>query len=226
MSRYMDYDHAGWVQAQITATKKNQRPTKREQALALDNRGWWGAPLELNAFHKRALTILGLVGGGIYNCPIEWHLTHWWPNQIIVTWSHAHGMGTWDFDQMTKLMLLCHTGRIRGYIGAKKGGRYSGLEIFLSERVATGGMNTRHPNLEEAISDFQHWYRQDDPVTYPGDRPFPLLAVRSAIGDYHHALDKRAHGGVAAYHAIQAIESALALPWVQGASLKDTVPAT
>lgn len=47
-------------------------------------------------------------------------------------------------------------------------------------------------------------------------------AVRAAIGDYYHALDKREHGGVAAGQALDKIQAALGMRWEQGASLKDT----
>lgn len=49
-----------------------------------------------------------------------------------------------------------------------------------------------------------------------------LDEVRAAIGDYYHALDTRQHGGVAAGQALDKIQMALGMNWVQGASLKDT----
>ena len=42
-------------------------------------------------------------------------------------------------------------------------------------------------------------------------------AVTQAVRDYHFALDNRQHGGVAAERAIDAIQTALGLHWVQGA---------
>lgn len=63
-----------------------------------------------------------------------------------------------------------------------------------------------------------------------GDHALPiegrqLAAVRAAIGDYYHALDTRQHGGLAAGQALDKIQAALGMSWVQGASLKDD-PAT
>ena len=43
--------------------------------------------------------------------------------------------------------------------------------------------------------------------------------VRQAIRDYHFALDKRQHGGLAADRALMAIEAALGTRWVQGQEL-------
>ena len=45
--------------------------------------------------------------------------------------------------------------------------------------------------------------------------------VRKAITEYHVALDKRQHADAAANTAINAIESALGMPWVQGKALRD-----
>lgn len=44
-------------------------------------------------------------------------------------------------------------------------------------------------------------------------------AVRAAIKEYHYALDCREHGGVAAHKALNSIQAALGMSWVQGASL-------
>lgn len=46
-------------------------------------------------------------------------------------------------------------------------------------------------------------------------------AVTAALWDYHHALDTRQHGGVAADKMVKAVEAALGKPWKQGATLKE-----
>jgi hypothetical protein len=45
----------------------------------------------------------------------------------------------------------------------------------------------------------------------------PLEQVREAVRDYYYALDKRVHGGSAADKAMNRIERALGMNWVQGA---------
>lgn len=45
-----------------------------------------------------------------------------------------------------------------------------------------------------------------------------LEAVRAAVRGYYAALDKREHGGVAQDVAFSAIQRALGMQWVQGAS--------
>lgn len=215
MTRYMSYDHANWVQMEL-AGKQGRTLTKRDATKAADKKGWHAAPKELNDFHKRAFNILGIVGGGIYNAPIGWNSVRWCsPRQIIVPWL-AKGFGTWDFNELTLFTLLCHTGRIRGYI-APCNNQY--LNVWLSERTNEGQMALRHPNLQEAIEDFQGWYWQTDPVTFPGDRPFPLKAIREAITAYHHALDTRQDGTLAGLHLTDEIQDAMGMPWIQGATL-------
>jgi len=44
----------------------------------------------------------------------------------------------------------------------------------------------------------------------------PLDAIRAAVTAYHLALDRREQGGGAAGQALDAIEQALGMPWVQG----------
>lgn len=51
-----------------------------------------------------------------------------------------------------------------------------------------------------------------------------LLAVRRAVSDYYSALDRREHGGVAQDKAFRAIEAALGMHWVQGASISGKTP--
>ena len=51
-----------------------------------------------------------------------------------------------------------------------------------------------------------------------------LLAVRKAVRDYYAALDRREHGGVAQDKAFRAIEQALGMQWVQGATISAKTP--
>lgn len=173
MSRYLYYDHAGWLEDQIAATKRH-KPTKREETAAKERKGWYAAPDKLNHFQRRAINLIGIVGGGIYNCPIGWQSVIWWPKQIIFSWE-GNGFGTWDYLNMTTFTLLCHKARIRGYIGPCNQ-RY--LKIFLSERSDQGCSATRHPSLDQALADFNRWYPHEHMITYPGDKEQFLTGSR------------------------------------------------
>ena len=60
---YDTMDHADWVQDNLNAIRR-RKPSPRDAKAAAAGRGWYGAPEALNDFHRRAFTILGVVGGG------------------------------------------------------------------------------------------------------------------------------------------------------------------
>ena len=162
MSRYVEMDHAGWVQKHLDAVRQH-KPTAAQRRAASESKGDFAAPEQLNAFHKRAFDILGIVGGGIYNAPISWGAVYWAPRQIIVPWRFNNVFGTFDFSGLTVFVFLCHEARIRGYL---ESGAPGGLKIWLSERSHEGGVSQRHPSLDEALADFRRWFPVDHPTTY------------------------------------------------------------
>lgn len=164
---YINMDHAGWVQNNNDAGKKLHR-TKRDARKALEYKGYLAAPDELNDFQRRAFDILGIVGGGIYNAPISWETVYWAPNTIAVNWSN--GLATFDFSQLTKLVFLCHEARIRADI-SPKGFRH--VEITLSQRSHEGSISLRHPDLDEAVSDFRGYFPTTHSINYGVAVPRP-----------------------------------------------------
>lgn len=157
---YINMDHAGWVEKNIAASKRH--PTKAELRKAKEeHRGWAAAPDTLNDFQRRAFTILGIVGGGIYNAPISWKTLYWQPRVLICAWHK--GFGTFDFSDLTRFVFLCHEARIRGYIGPLSHGH---LEVILSERKADGSVNERHPSLDEAIAEWCADFPADHSVIF------------------------------------------------------------
>lgn len=157
---YINMDHAGWVERNIAASRKN-KPTAKERRMARDRRGWHAAPDALNSFQRRAFDILGIVGSGIYNAPIFWDGLIWAPRYIICSW--RNGLGTFDFNELTTFVLLCHETRIRGHISAKT---HRHIEIALHERVATGSMGNRHPDINEMLDGWRKVFPQDHSIRY------------------------------------------------------------
>lgn len=157
---YINMDHAGWVESQIAAMKR-YKMTKRDRDAAAEHKGWHAAPDKLNDFQRRSFNILGIVGNGIYNAPIAWGGVVWAPWYLIVPW--RHNMATWDFQQLTSFVFLCHDARIRGDI-SPGGPRL--LSIALHQRTAAGGIATRHPNLAEAVEAHRQAIRLDHPIMY------------------------------------------------------------
>jgi len=169
---YVNMDHARWVASNIAASK-SRAPTAREKRRAVDHRGWFAAPDELNAFQCRAFDILGIVGNGIYNAPISWDTVYWHPRMIAVGWRNS--LATFDFMALTRFVFLCHEARIRGEISSK-GFRY--VEIHLSERVDAGSIGARHPNLDEAVAAFRQEFPADHSINY---RKAPAAASLEAV---------------------------------------------
>jgi hypothetical protein len=153
---YATMDHAGWVEDnnrgfnQINAKRKGFRP----------------APETLSPFQARVMDICGMVGGGIYNAPINWDKVQWGTgirhSGMFIPWRDGR-MSTFDFYPLTMLVLLCHEARIRCEISARAAGHFQ-LSFF--QRVHEGGMAERHPNIDEAVAAFRAYLPDDHRIRY------------------------------------------------------------
>lgn len=137
MSRYANFDHAGWLRDHI--------------------RGRGLSPLG-----ERVATIIGITGGGIYNAPVNLDKVDWSDAQMIrLVWQRD--LDTFDFDRLTKLVFLCHEARIRCELD---GCGPHLIRMSFWQRAATGDISHRHPNLEEAVAEFRAWFPVDHPLRY------------------------------------------------------------
>lgn len=151
-------DHARWVEENNKAA--NQVYGKR--------RAYKPAPETLSRFQAKVMDILGMVGGGIYNAPINWEKVKWSAGGrgMFVPWRDGR-MSTFDFYALTNLVLLCHEARIRCEIRAKAAGHF---ELSFFQRCHEGGMAGRHPNIDEAVAAFREYLPPDHRIIYqPGD---------------------------------------------------------
>lgn len=146
-------DHAEWVEGNNRAANRNN--AKR--------RGFKPLPEKLGPFQRKVADILGMVGNGIYNAPVAHDKIDWdyGFNGVSVTWGRS--MSTFDFSELTLLVLLCHEARIRCCIGPA-GPRL--LRLSFWPRVAKGGMSSRHPNIDEAVASFRAYLPEGHRVTY------------------------------------------------------------
>jgi hypothetical protein len=135
--------------------------------------GWGSAPVKLSDAQARAFDILGMVGGGIYNCPIAWKTVGWLGDYgIKVSW-HKH-LATYDFGDLTRFVFLCHAGRMRG--GIMPGGPGL-LNITLTQRKISEGVSPdHHPNLAEAVAAFERYLPHDHSVRFV-DSPTAEMAA-------------------------------------------------
>jgi hypothetical protein len=152
-------DHAHWVEQNNQAA--NSIYEKR--------RNYKPAPEKLSTFQAKVMDICGMVGGGIYNAPINWDKVEWgvglrW-NAMTVPWRDGR-MSTFDFYPLTLLVLLCHEARIRCEVRARAAGHFN---LHFSERSHSGGMATRHPNIDEAVAAFRDYLPANHRIVYNCD---------------------------------------------------------
>jgi hypothetical protein len=140
-------DHADWVERQIAASKRG-KASAADQRRAKEGKGWLAAPDKLNPFQRRAMTILGVVGGGIYNARIQWDTLRWANRCIILGWDGR--LSTFDYRGLTDAVLMAHDAAIRFEVRPKM----RSLELILHERQPQRegmSMFEGHPTLEQAV---------------------------------------------------------------------------
>lgn len=157
---YDTMDHADWVQDNLNAIRR-RKPSPRDAKAAAAGRGWYGAPEALNDFHRRAFTILGVVGGGIYNAPIEWDSVEWRDDSLCLNWRNE--LATRDFRGLTDLVFLAHDAGIR--ISISPNMRNLRLILHSRARPPEGGSVCKgHPTLTTAVSDHRKRFPVDHPI--------------------------------------------------------------
>lgn len=141
--RYDNMDHAGWVERNIAAAKGDLSAADKRRAA--QGRGWGAAPDTLNPFQRRAFTLLGIMGSGIYNAPITWETVEWRPHSIWLTWQGE--LSTVDWRSLTDGVFLAHAAGIR--MAIQPAGR--ALRIGLADYANPDGWNYRKGLLADVI---------------------------------------------------------------------------
>lgn len=81
----------------------------------------------------------------------EHHIPGFKPKQYGFGWSVVHdrgGLATFDFYELTKLVVMAHDMCIRADVSPKNS---TSLIISIHKRQREGGMSERHPELNEAV---------------------------------------------------------------------------
>src|ERR1041385_3658410 len=102
-------------------------------------KGWEKLPEQLNEFQKKVCNIIGIVGGGIYNAPINPEKIEWGADVVSFGWQRE--LSSFDFNQLTLLVFLCHEARIRAEI---IGVGPSRMRVTFSARTEYGDQGARH----------------------------------------------------------------------------------
>jgi hypothetical protein len=148
---YQTMDHADWMQRNLDASRRMGRKVHKS------------APEKLSEFQRNVVDILGMVGGGIYNAPINIEKIDWsYGGGISVVWQQKE-FATFDYNTLTLLVFLCHDARIRCSVSAC-GPRNMRLSFW--QRQASGDVCVRHPNLEEAVKAFRAYLPADHRIIF------------------------------------------------------------
>lgn len=152
---YATMDHAKWVTNNILPYQK-RKPNQPQM------------PTTLTDFQAKVMDICGMVGGGIYNAPINWDKVDFgvgaWDGcgRVFVPWRDGR-LATFDGSSLTYLVMLCHEARIRCEIQARAWGH---LLLSFHERGDEGGIAGRHPSIDEAVAAFRRYLPDNHRISF------------------------------------------------------------
>jgi len=138
----------------------------------------------ISPFGRAVADLLGFVWRGLYHLPdeslikAEWHSDRW----ITIKLYKGHNLATYDFAELSWLVVASHDLMIRTSVHAEFGGA---LVLGFSPRSRTGDVGRRLPLLEDHIAGIRKLYEVveqdaavapadalvDEPSTPPGHRP-------------------------------------------------------
>lgn len=110
---------------------------------------WSGIPQDkLNDHNRRHIEMIAESWQTrVYNLPINWEKAEFTPNYTVITIRSM--MATFDFDQMTRLVILAHDYCVRVDVSARAPGY---LQLIFHDRQRDGTkIYNRHPTIEAAI---------------------------------------------------------------------------
>lgn len=163
MSTYQHMDHAAWVEENNRA--QNARMAKRNTRTPPKL-----YPETLTPIQAKAMDILGMVYGGIYNAPIKWEAVEWnYGRGIMVRISHHNSLATFDWGGLTLLVFLAHEARIR--VDIRTRGQWGLHIIFYQRKRQADNSAAHHPNLDEAVAKFRAYLPADHRILYREAEP-------------------------------------------------------
>lgn len=113
----------------------------------------------ISPFGKKVAQIIGTTWAGIYHLNAKAYRearTQWDSDKHIFIIIRDWELSTWDFDKLTKLVILSHDYCVRIAIEAVAPG-YVKIS-FWNRKSREGSISSRHPTIEEAILDPEfHW---------------------------------------------------------------------
>jgi len=120
--------------------------------------GWLEESLkiELSPLGKEVGDLLGDLFFGIYHLDHKELARTDWKNDHHIIFLLGHTtLSTFDYDELTRLVILCHERTIRCSIRAKS---LNYLELMFHKRQREGSISQRHPTIDKAVEDCRSIY--------------------------------------------------------------------
>jgi len=110
----------------------------------LEARGFTPSPLG-----REVANVLGLVGSGLYNCPVRFESTDWSdPRCIEVNWGGE--LANWDFPGLSILWAECHRRLLR--VNIAPGSPRTLKLVFHQRETREGPSPVRMPSAREMLT--------------------------------------------------------------------------
>ena len=112
--------------------------------------------IKVSKFMLKVLSILSTTFGGLHHTDVEkiWKAKDFINKRHIEYNDFRGNISTYDFSELTKLVLLCHKEGIRFGVGTNRDStRRKQLILTFSNRMEkrTGSISQRHPTIKQAI---------------------------------------------------------------------------
>ncbi len=130
-----EYKGAGWIEQQIPY-----------------GRGWKGP---MSDFGRNVANLLGEFVYGIYHINPTYLIKADWSHSAFIEINYDQTLATFDFDNLTRFVFLCHDYGMRGQISARSSRT---LLLMFHPRERGGDITRRHPTLEQALAKFRKSY--------------------------------------------------------------------
>lgn len=105
--------------------------------------------VEMSPLGMAVANLLGDVWLGIYHLDRPALFRVAWDDPYVITFNLRYrALSTWDGDELTRLVILCHERCIRLDLKAVAP---NCLRLIFHQRKRDGGMYERHPTIEQAI---------------------------------------------------------------------------
>jgi hypothetical protein len=105
----------------------------------------------LSPLGERVADLIGQLTAGIYHIEKEALKADWANEWFIELRFPTNGLATFDFNQLTILVVLCHEAAIRCAINPVRSLRPRHVQLLFHQRQREGWFSERHPTIEEAV---------------------------------------------------------------------------